>query len=235
MWMMKNKTRCVIITAMHDADIDNPIATSVEVSETDYIVCADGGYDYAVKENIIPDIVIGDFDSTSISEVEAKNIEYLKHGEEKDDTDTMLCVKHAISKGFEHIVIIGGIGGSFGHTMANVQSLSYLTDMECDCSILTPKEILRMLDGETIKITPGLISAQNPPAELIITGQKGQKFSILSYAERTTGVCIENAKYLLDNAVLTQSFPLGSRNEFINNNPVTLGIEFGRLLIVVEK
>ena len=233
--MIDNKTRCLIITANHDADIDNPIAASVEISSNDYIVCADGGYIYAKKEGIVPDIVLGDFDSSSLEEINAAGIPTETFEVEKDDTDTMLCIKHAMSKGFEDIVIVGGIGGSFGHSMANIQALSFLTDMECEASIETTKEKIVMLDGETVKIIPGPLSAQKPPSEIELKGHPGQKFSIFSYAERTTGVCEENSKYLLDNAVLTQSFPIGARNEFMNDDPVKIKVQFGRLLIIVEK
>ena len=233
--MPDKKKRCVIITAMHDADIINPITTSIDIGVEDYVVCADGGFLYAQKEGIIPDIIIGDLDSVSKEDVEASKIDYETYNTEKDDTDTMLCAKHAISKGFEKVVIVGGIGGSLDHTMANIQTLSFLIDLEREAAILSPKEKLIMLNGDTVKIASGIERKPKPPAELEFSGTPGKKFSLFSYEERTTDVCIENAKYLLDKAVLTQSYPIGARNEFINEQPVKIKIGFGRLLIIIGR
>ena len=38
----------------------------------------------------------------------------------KDDTDTQYAIKHAMSIGAKEIHIIGGTGGRFDHTLANV-------------------------------------------------------------------------------------------------------------------
>lgn len=233
--MNDNKTRCLIITAMQDVDYKNPITASVEISDSDYIICADGGYEYAKKECLTPDMVMGDFDSASLEEIEASKISTKTFEVEKDDTDTMLSVKYAMSKGFENIIIIGGIGGDFGHTIANIQVLSYLSDMKCEAAIITPKEKIIMLDGETLKMVPSQSHQDRLPREIEITGVIGKKFSLFSYEERTTSVYIENAKYLLNDAVLTQSYPIGARNEFINENPVKIKIGYGRLLIVIER
>lgn len=64
----------------------------------DYIIAADAGYRYLQRMNIIPDIVMGDFDSLG-SPPNHPNI--VKHPVEKDDTDLMLAVKYAIAHGLK--------------------------------------------------------------------------------------------------------------------------------------
>ena len=36
-----------------------------KIRDTDFIICADGGYNHAQKMGITPDVLLGDFDSAS--------------------------------------------------------------------------------------------------------------------------------------------------------------------------
>ncbi len=54
-------------------------------------ICADGGYDNAVKFGVIPDLLIGDFDSVQNSLPE--DVETIRLKVEKDDTDTLAAVQ----------------------------------------------------------------------------------------------------------------------------------------------
>ena len=84
------------------------------------ILCADSGLRHARALGISPDWVLGDFDSSS-EQPEGESV--LRYPPEKDDTDTMLAVKQALSLGAEEIQIYGGLGGRFDHSIANVQTL----------------------------------------------------------------------------------------------------------------
>ncbi|MCL1895154.1 MAG: thiamine diphosphokinase [Clostridiales bacterium] len=223
--------RFVIFTALWSKDAGPSMLP--QTIPGDLIACADGGYTVCASAGIRPDIVIGDFDSLTaqeISGIEAAGIERVVHPCEKDDTDTMLCAKYGLSRGFGRFLIVGGIGGSFGHTMANLQTLSFLTDMECEAMIVTDRERLFMADGEAVPVGREAKSAE--PA--MFSGRPGAKFSVLSYAERSSGVYIKNAKYGLSDAVLTQSYPVGVDNEFINTGAVTVSVRYGRLLIIAD-
>jgi thiamine pyrophosphokinase len=259
-----SKRRIVIVPGSPVGSPPEPVASCVPggIRENDYICCADGGYARCVAEGIRPDIVIGDFDSTDLEAVRAVGIAAEVSPADKDDTDTMLCVKHGIALGFGRFTIVGGLGGEFSHTMANLQALSFLMDMECDAEIVTwipgqarddnirawddnmqagddnirawddrgKRERLFMADGEAVRV--GFEAKPATPA--VFCGRAGAKFSVFSYAERSSGVFIQNAKYELDDAILTQSYPVGARNEFVNAEAVTASVRFGRLLIVAE-
>lgn len=219
----------------------------------DYVVCADGGYAACSAAGIRPAAVIGDFDSLSaalIKEIEELGIERVVYSCDKDDTDMMLCVKYGLARGFGRFLIIGGIGGDFGHTIANLQVLSFLMDMKCEASIVTVRERILMAGGEaqpasgTIQPDVGVAQPDGGAAlsdggadhavPLVFTGRPGSRFSALSYTERCSGVCIGNAKYELSNAELTHSHPLGVSNEFINTGPVTVSVRRGRLLVIID-
>ena len=222
--------RFVIFTGLWQGDTAPEVLPVKE--QDDCVVCADGGYVICSSAGIIPDAVIGDFDSLSeefISDIENFGIERISYPHEKEDTDTMLCIKYGIARGFERFLIIGGIGGDFGHTIANVQTLSYLTDIGCAAEINTGRERIFMIDGRA-----ATVYSEAKPAVAEFTGRPGMKFSVMSYSERCTGVFIKNAKYELDNAVLTQSYPIGVSNEFAGEGPVKVSVCYGRLIIITS-
>ncbi|MDR0853775.1 MAG: thiamine diphosphokinase [Clostridiales Family XIII bacterium] len=222
----------VIISAYQNA----PLEEQYDFGEEDYIACADGGFDHAISSGIRPDIVIGDFDSCSVTEdyLHSLGIAVKRFDPIKDDTDTLLCVRHALAHGFENIVIIGGLGGSFDHTFANIQTLSFLADMEVGARIETESETVYILAGDTVKVGPAARQGSKN-ASITITGKEGQHFSVFSYEERTSGVYIEGAKYELHDSVLTHSYPIGARNEFLAAGEATIKAGYGRLLITVSK
>lgn len=188
----------------------------------DFIACADSGYLACAAAGFVPFIVIGDFDSLTQEEtrgIDSLGIQRVIHPAEKEETDTMLCVKYGLELGYSRFLIVGGIGGDFGHTYANLQILSYLTDKDCDAEIITGSERILMIKENTKRTVPGA---------------PGGKFSVFSYTERSIGVFIENAKYPLVDAVLTHSYPVGVSNEFINDNPAIVSVRQGRLLLIVS-
>ncbi|MEG1584169.1 MAG: thiamine diphosphokinase [Anaerovorax sp.] len=235
--------RCVIITAY----LHGFIKDCLQINEDDYIICADGGYDLAVAENICPHMVLGDFDSAHKNsplhqlasnhegEWDSENSlpKIIKFPVEKDDTDTMLALKHGVDLGFRNIIIIGGIGGRLDHTIANLHALSYFLDY-------TPS------DGEKETTTPSiwLLGQKNKVTliqseELIIHKQfplrAGDfKLSLLSYTEQCTGISISGVQYPLKNATLTQSFPLGVSNEVLEGSVATISVKQGKLLVILS-
>ena len=83
----------------------------------DFIICADGGYNHAEKMGIVPDVLIGDFDSAKNFEKVKDRIEYPKR---KDFTDGELAVAYAVDNGYEDIVLIAMTGDRFDHSIADI-------------------------------------------------------------------------------------------------------------------
>jgi thiamine pyrophosphokinase len=234
---MDNKNgRFIIITGFIEGS-DTPIADSVRIGESDFVVCADSGYRYAEREGIGPDLIIGDFDSGNAADAGKLGVEVIAVDPVKDDTDTLLCIKRGMGMGYRKFVIVGGIGGSYYHTEANIQNLSFMTDLELDAEISTPRETIFMLDGKKVKIGAEYSIAEvGEEGVTVIAGSPGDKFSVFSFTERCTGVFIKGAKYELDDYVLTQSYAIGAGNEIaagVSEAVVRVGV--GRLLLVAEK
>ncbi len=86
-----------------------------------YIICADGGIENAIKLKIPVDIIIGDLDSAK-SDLKNKllknaKVVYLKR---QSDTDMEKAIKYAKSKGYSDIVLLGADGLRMDHTLSNI-------------------------------------------------------------------------------------------------------------------
>lgn len=212
--------RCIIITAYNPHGYPDFAYPHPE----DVVICADTGYLLAKEQGIHPHIIIGDFDSAAGPEClppekdpYLQDIPVLRMPREKDDTDTMLCVKHGLSLGIRSFLIVGGIGGRLDHTLANLQILSYLKNRGADGLLADPTTRITLAD----------------PGTCVLDHSWGSRFSLLAVSGECRGITLAGAKYPLENAVLTDDFPLGISNEFLEDQ-VMVSLEHGRLLIVVS-
>ncbi len=178
----------------------------------DFIICADKGLVHAQKLKILPNVLIGDFDSYKGDIPECEEI--YKTIPEKDDTDTMLAVKLAIQKRATNIKLYGATGGRFDHTFANIQTLIYAYENNCKMSIHDGKNIIT-IQGKGTEYYPEY---------------KNWYFSVFSLTEKLYITEMTGVKYPLNNYVLTQNFPLGVSNEI--NDIATITIKNGLALIV---
>ncbi len=95
------------------------------VPQADLYLCADAGVRLAQALGIVPDRIMGDFDS--LGNVPAgENVEAFSP--EKDDTDILLAAKYALSAGCSRLIFYGALGGRLDHMVANLQMLRFLAD-----------------------------------------------------------------------------------------------------------
>ena len=167
-----------------------------EIREDDYIICADSGFKYAERLGIQPDILLGDFDSYSVIGNEAENMITLPA--EKDDTDAMYAAKLAVSKGFEEIILAGGIGGREDHTKGAVSVLKFIRKKCKGCVSDGYTTVNIVKNGETLVI----------PYDSDI-----RYISVFPRGSRTCGVTLKDMKYELDNYTIVDDFPIGVSNE----------------------
>ena len=112
--MANKKQECMIIGA---SPIESEAIFQEFPPENYYVICADGGYETAVKHHITPDLIVGDFDSTKVPP--QKNRKVVTLPVQKDVTDTMYAVMKGFAKGFRHFVLLGCLGGPrFDHSLA---------------------------------------------------------------------------------------------------------------------
>lgn len=188
----------------------------------EWIIALDGGLVYCEENDIIPDYIIGDFDSLPaqkqflLEKYPAERI--LRLPCEKDDTDMLAAIKFAIEKGCTDFVICGGLGGRLSHTIANIQCLMYLKEHGMNGVLLGKDTRAFLLKDESFKFSREF---------------KGY-FSIFSYSEKAEGVTLKGLKYELEDAELSAAFPFGVSNEFIGKEAI-ISVRDGILLVVMDK
>lgn len=179
----------------------------------DLVICADSGMKHAEKLNIVPDILIGDFDSYAGDIPE--NIEVIRSVPEKDDTDTLLAVKTAIKRGCTEIHLYGALGARFDHTYANIQTLVYALKNGCTMTVCD-------LENEITVRSAG---------EYYFPKREGWYFSLFAVTENAVIGKLDGVKYPLEDYEMTVDFPIGVSNEIISDNAHLL-IKSGIVLIV---
>lgn len=191
-----------------------------ELSECDYIVCADSGADCIYKYNIKPDIILGDFDSVSNEAFEYyKNLckEVIKYPREKDFTDTELALKEALKVKPDEIVFLGCTGTRMDHFMGNLGLLDRCVDKGVKSYIKDDNNTIFIIDKTTT-----------------LYGNKGDLFSVQAFMNEVINFSIYDAKYPLNNYNLKFGDPRTTSNEFLDK-PVTISFDSGKVIVIRAK
>jgi thiamine pyrophosphokinase len=125
------------------------------------LICADGGANSAKKLNVLPNYIIGDLDSITNHTLKyyTERLEIIKI-KEQNDTDIEKCIKFAIKKKLNDIVLTGVTGDRLDHTFCNlgiVIKFSHLAKIRifAESSLLaayTGNVNLKTCSGETISL-----------------------------------------------------------------------------------
>ncbi len=178
-----------------------------------FIIACDKGYEYAKKSNIQPNLILGDFDSYEGSL--PKDIKTITLPKEKDDTDTLYAVKYAIEKGYRKIELTCALGSRIDHTLGNIQCALYALSNGAHITISEQHEKIHFLQN----------------GSLTLDKNQCYSVSVLSASEKCTGVSIKGAKYEIDNATITNTFPIGISNEW-KSNTIEISVKIGVLIII---
>ena len=98
-----------------------PAACQPKPREGDFLIAADGGMEHLKRAGLIPDLLVGDFDSWNLPAPKDLPVHLLPH--EKDDTDTGVAIMEGRARGYARFCLYGGVGGREDHTFANIQAL----------------------------------------------------------------------------------------------------------------
>ncbi len=186
-----------------------------------YVVVADGGLKFLLKNGMLPDFFVGDLDSV---ELEGALKDILKDipkeivSVEKDDTDMALAVAKAYEKGYRNILLYGGCGGArISHTLANIQMMSFYAKKGCSLQMLG--------DGVRLEIL-------HNASKTLSAAMKGS-ISVICLSDIAEGVTIQGLKYEYTGA-LTSDRTLGVSNSFVGKDAI-VSVENGTLLLVYER
>lgn len=211
-----------------------------------YVVVADGGLKFLLKNGMLPDFFVGDLDSVELEDIptektqsDGMQTEDTPTGKarpegalkdirkdipkeivpvEKDDTDMALAVAKAYEKGYRNILLYGGCGGArISHTLANIQMMSFYAKKGCSLQMLG--------DGVRLEIL-------HNASKTLSAAMKGS-ISVICLSDIAEGVTIQGLKYEYTGA-LTSDRTLGVSNSFVGKDAI-VSVENGTLLLVYER
>lgn len=181
-----------------------------------YVICADAGYETALKVGVKPDLIVGDFDSAKEPPAKGQKVKLLPA--EKDVTDTMFAVMKGFSRGFRSFLLLGCLGGArFDHSLANLEVLQYIREHGGHGIIADRNTKIFLLHDEKLKMT----------------GMNGAMVSVFPYNGGMCTVTYAGLKYPLSRATLTcGGFPMGVSNQVVAD-VAEVRVHSGTALVVV--
>lgn len=164
------------------------------------VYAVDGGLTVADAAEVVPDYLVGDFDTAKASLVERYEgrCVTIRHKPEKDATDTELAVDEALERGADRILLLGATGTRMDHTMANIHMLYRV--------LLKGKEARILNENNRISLHKESFFLRRD--ELF-----GNYISFLPFFGEVTGVTLKGFKYPLSGKTLTAGISLGISNE----------------------
>lgn len=189
----------------------------------DVILAADSGMDFLYRTQILPDIIVGDFDS-----VEPKVLDFFREKEQidicvlnpvKDDTDTEFAIREAIRRGATDITIIGGTGTRLDHVLGNISLLGIGLEEGVRMELLDAHNRICMIDHSvTLKKKE----------------QYGNYLSLIPYNGKVTGVTLKGVKYPLCDYTMGGFNSLGISNEIVDDE-ASIELTSGQLLVIESR
>ncbi len=188
--------------------------TPVDAQPGDYIIAADGGLRHTQALGLTPDAILGDFDSLGFTPEGSQVFPV-----EKDDTDSMLALRHALGKGFSELYFYGALDGTrLDHTVANFQTLQFAADRGAASYLVGEHYYVTVLKNEAIRFPAS--------ARGIV--------SLFCLGPDARGVTLENLQYPLRDGTLSSGFPLGVSNHFIGKDS-RIAVQDGSLLVMWDR
>ena len=175
--------RAVIFVNGNFSDLSQ--AKKIIIKE-DCLIAADGGVKHIFKLGLIPQIIIGDFDSTP-KNMKSTPTKIVKYPTKKDKTDFELTIDYCLKNKFQEIIIFGVLGDRIDHMLANIFLLS---------KFQTENPTFK------IKIVEGKKEIFILNKEITINGKIGDEISIIPVSEKLEGIVTDGLEYQLNNEVL---------------------------------
>ncbi len=200
--------------------ISNLVQASRLTQNCDMIIAADGGARHCLAASILPQVVIGDFDSLTPAELDklqALGARLVRYPTRKDFTDLELALQYACEQGADRITVLGGLGQRWDQTLANILLLAGPFAQCARVSYIDGSQEI-MLIGES--------------QVLEITGQPGDTVSLIPIQGNAHGITTCGLEYPLDDDTLQFGAARGVSNGLIGEN-ATVHLKHGFLICIV--
>ncbi|WP_246704519.1 thiamine diphosphokinase [Rhizobium sp. P32RR-XVIII] len=180
-------------------------------------IAADGGMRHAAALGVVPELWVGDFDSTPADLAGAfPDVPRQPYPTAKAATDGEIAVSEAIARGARRLVLAGALSGERSdHALQHLLYAVSLAEQGFDVLLTSGKE-------EAVPLIPGSMEIDLPKSSL---------FSVSGFSE-LRGLHIENARYPLADFHL----PFGSSRTISNvaEGKVRFTLGSGRAIVLAR-
>lgn len=182
----------------------------------DYIIAVDKGLEYALDMDISPDLIMGDLDSAKKESVEKCDKKSIRtFNSEKNDTDTELAVREAVTRG-NPIDILCGTGGRIDHLLGNIHILSIALDYGIEARLIDKNNVI-FLRNQNFVINKG--------------EWPGKYISFIPFSGNVMDVKLKGFKYPLDGYDLKPGITRCISNEIVDDI-ATVEFTNGSLIVI---
>ena len=208
----------VLANGAWDLDWGNQV-----LREVDFLICADGGANYAALSGRLPDLLIGDLDSITpeiLKQCENAGCVIQQFPCQKDETDLELALNRAEEQarllGERDIWLYGATGKRIDHFLGNIALMLAYARKGYRIRLVDPEHESWILLGQEC-----------------IKGSLGQELSLIALSEKAV-VTTDGLYYPLQQGVLWQDSPRGISNVFLGGEAV-IQVHSGWVLVVLPK
>ena len=195
-----------------DFHIDDPGMACVT---PDIVIGVDRGIEHCLSVGIVPDVLIGDFDSVDGSVLHDSRLshsETIRHPARKSSSDLELALRWLVNTDIERVVLLGISGGRSDHHLFNW---------------MLPMQQAWPFSIELIDKS-GYAYKVNAKYPLNISARPGQTISLIPMPD-ASGVTTSGLEYALQDATLTTGSTLGLSNVAVSET-VSVSVSAGQLL-----
>lgn len=190
-------------------------------ADVDLVVAVDGGGALCLTAGVVPDAVVGDFDSLSPGDLQrllARGVEPHEYPADKDASDLELAIVEVRRRGATSITVTAALAGRLDHTLAAL-------GVVCSARDLVPHMV-------------------EPELEAWVLSPEGRESIVLSGADATLSVLAfgapavvsaEGVIWKLDSARLTPESSLGLSNRIDSEGSARISVHEGVALVLAPK
>lgn len=189
-----------------------------KAAEGTHVIAADNGMRHAKPLSLVPELWVGDFDSTEPDLLAAwPDVERHTFPATKAATDGEIAISQALERGAQKLILVGALGGErTDHAFQHMLNAISLAEKGYDVTLTSGEE-------EAYTLVSGGTKELDLPA--------GSLFSVLGFSD-LAGLDIENARYPLKDYSLT--FGTSRTISNVAEGPVRFSLKSGRAIIITR-
>jgi len=187
------------------------------IQSNDFVIGVDRAVYRLLTNKIQVNIAIGDFDSVcayEMKQIKLKIKKIIEFSSEKDEIDTELAIKYAVSLKPKFIDIYGGFGTRMDHTLASIMLLEPYSSHNIEIRIIDINNIIQLINQQIV----------------IKKDSSLPYFSLISLTDVST-VTISGSKYDICKKSIRRGQSLGVSNE-IDSSQAQITVHKGKVLLI---